>query len=228
MAPVTGGLVVRYEDDYLAVISKPAGLVVHPSSGVASGTTLTGELAKLWPANAAFDADRAGLVHRLDKDTSGLLLVAKSGSVLAALREAFATREVRKRYAAAVEGTPRETRGIIDAPVRRHMHERHKMAVLPDGKKAVTEYSIRATNGTYSLLDVWITTGRTHQIRVHLSALGTPIAGDVAYGGRPTTPRQMLHALKLELPHPHTGEMLNVTDTLPRDMRDFLNRQGLA
>lgn len=227
MAKVGAAISIRFEDESLAVLSKPAGLTVHPGDGVREHT-LVDELALLWPANKEFDAERYGLVHRLDKDTSGLLLVAKTAHALSNIRALFVTRTVTKRYRAVVEGTPKQPEGVIDAPISRHVHERHKMAVLPGGKSARTTYSVVAGNGRFSLLDVWIESGRTHQIRVHLSALGNPVVGDVTYGARDSASRQLLHAVGLTLPHPVTAQVLKVTDELPSDMRDFLKSEGLA
>ncbi len=226
----TEELTVRYEDAQLAVISKPAGLVVHPGAGTA-GLTLLDALAGRWPELGGLDGERAGLLHRLDKDTSGLLLVAKTEAAKANLSAQFATRAVSKRYQAVVHGRPAHATGAIDAPITRHHADRKRMAVRPDGKSAQTHYEVVSSAGGFSLLDVRITTGRTHQIRVHLAALGHPIVGDQKYG-RQTPPdqeldRQWLHALELGFTHPSSGEPITVTDELPPELLEFLESRGL-
>lgn len=223
-------LLVRYEDDEVAAVSKPPGLVAHPVGGHSRGAaapTLADLLAKRWPMVATVGpAERHGLVHRLDKDTSGLVLVAKTARAFDSLTKQFADRRVEKRYVALVEGVPAVPRGRIDAPVGRHYARGEKMTVHPDGRTAETKYEIAETVGDYALLDVWPSTGRTHQIRVHLAALGHPVAGDTTYG-RPQRPaglgRQFLHAAEIKFTHPVTGRQVRVKDPLPADLQKFLD-----
>ena len=217
---------IRYEDDALLVISKPAGLVVHPGAGNRDGTLLD-QLPELRPELAG--VERMGLVHRLDKDTSGLLVIAKTDQAKTKLSRAFANRRVAKRYTAVVHGTPAPPTGVINAPITRHHADRQKMTVRPDGKAATTEYAVLRSAGNRSLLDVWIGSGRTHQIRVHLAALGTPVVGDATYG-QPEAElgRQFLHAIELEFPHPETGQGVRVVDELPQHLRQYLGNHGLS
>ena len=230
-------LLVRYEDDEVAAVSKPPGLVAHPagnrrtvlegqSSKDSPQSTLSGLLAKRWPAVAQVGpAERHGLVHRLDKDTSGLVLVAKTDQAFEALTKQFADRTIEKKYVALVEGIPAVPRGRIDAPVGRHYAKGERMAVHPDGRTAQTTYEIAESLDGYALLDVWPSTGRTHQIRVHLAALGHPVAGDTTYGAkrRPAgLGRQFLHAAEISFNHPVSGQRIRVKDPLPADLRKFL------
>lgn len=218
---------VRYEDDYLAVVDKPAGLVVHPGAGH-RGPTLVDDLAARWPANHAFDHVRYGLVHRLDKDTSGLLLVAKSGEAYARLKELFATRRVGKKYVAIVTGVPRKRTAVIEAPVGRDKSKRTAMAVDPGGRDASTTYRVVSDNGRYARLEVTIASGRTHQIRVHLGALGHPVVGDAVYGLPASgVHRQLLHAAELTFDHPVTGEPVTVQAPVPSDFQTFIRRERL-
>lgn len=225
---MTEVLLVRYEDEEVAVISKPPGLVAHPTGRGSGAPTLAELLVKRWPAVATVGpAERHGLVHRLDKDTSGLVLVAKTKSAFEALTKQFADRTVAKRYVALVEGVPAVPRGRIDAPVGRHYarDKTEQMTVHPDGRTAETKYEIAQTLGDYALLDVWPSTGRTHQIRVHLAALGHPVAGDTTYGSkeRPAgLDRQFLHAAEIKFVHPVTGKQVRVKDPLPTDLDGFL------
>lgn len=217
---------VCYEDAELAVISKPAGVVVHPGAGTA-GPTLLDALAKRWPELSSLDGGRVGLLHRLDKDTSGLLLIAKTEAAKTHLGTQFAERRITKRYQALVHGRPNHPTGRIDAPITRHHTDRKRMTVRPDGKSAQTSYEVLSSGNGFSLLNVWITTGRTHQIRVHLAALGHPVVGDAKYGHH-TEPdqalgRQFLHAAELGFTHPQSGEPVSVTDELPDDLQQFLD-----
>ncbi len=215
---------VLLEEEEFAVISKPAGIVVHPTADQPAAGTLTSVLVKRWPELKT--AERNGLVHRLDKDTSGVLLVAKTSSAFTALTKQFADRSVKKRYTALVDGMPPVPRGRVDAPVARHYAKREKMTVHPDGRTAETTYEVTKALDDCSLLDVWPSTGRTHQIRVHLAALGNPVVGDTTYG-KPQRPagltRQFLHAAELTFTNPTTGRQVRVTDPLPDDLQNFLN-----
>jgi 23S rRNA pseudouridine1911/1915/1917 synthase len=195
--------------------------VVHPGAGNRDNT-LSDSLLKHWPELKG--NDRNGLMHRLDKNTSGLLLIAKTAEAHESLAAQFAERTITKRYTALVVGHPKEPEGVIDAPITRHHADRKKMTVRPDGKSAQTTYQEVDRIGDYSLLNVWIGTGRTHQIRVHLAALGHPVVGDVEYGEADARlSRQFLHATELRFWHPKTGRELKVTDDLPEDLRDFLD-----
>jgi 23S rRNA pseudouridine1911/1915/1917 synthase len=213
---------VLYEDEDLLVLNKPPGLLTHPAPGVYTGTVVNLLLARYFPQEVQ-EADRPegvrpGIVHRLDKDTSGVLVVAKHGGALEALARAFRDRLVMKRYLAITEGHPRE--GTLVAPIGRHPVERHKMhvgGVAP--RYAETDFRILATAGPYALVEARPHTGRTHQIRVHLKYLRAPILGDELYGrGSPHIPRQALHAYELRLPHPRTGRILEFTAPVPQDM----------
>jgi 23S rRNA pseudouridine1911/1915/1917 synthase len=213
--------IVRLEDDDLAVISKPAGLAVH--AGVGTSRTLVDVLVRRWPGMARVGpVGRHGLVHRLDKDTSGLLVVAKTETARQGLAAQFADRTVSKKYVALVEGVPKSARGKIDAPVGRR-GEGTRMALRADGRPAQTLYEARRTVDGFALLDVRPSTGRTHQIRVHLSALGHPVVGDAKYGhAHPELDRHFLHAAELSFRHPRTGKPIRVKDPLPSDLKGFL------
>lgn len=223
---VSKPLVIRHEDADVAVISKPPGQVTIAGPGQPVENSTAGVVVSQWPSLATIGPPgRNGVVHRLDKDTSGLVLIAKNTKAFDALTKQFADRAVEKRYEALVEGEPEVPRGRIDAPVTRHYAKREQMAVHPEGKTAETKYEVRETVGGYSLLDVWPSTGRTHQIRVHLAALGHPVVGDTTYGSkqRPTgLDRQFLHAAQISFTHPSTGQRVKVTDPLPEDLKTFL------
>jgi len=227
---------ILYEDVNLLVINKPAGMVVHPAPGHAGGT-LVNALLFHFPqlAPSAADNPRPGIVHRLDKDTSGCLLVAKSQADQLVLSRQFALRQVKKTYLALVRGQPAGTHGQIDLPVGRHTTDRKKMSThSPRGRTALTYWKIRERLPCAALLEVSIKSGRTHQIRVHLAAVGHPVVGDPVYGGRkhkyaPADPlqtarRQMLHARRLEFIHPRSGRRLSFTAPLPNDMQHLLER----
>lgn len=232
LAPESGELHILFEDAHLAVLDKPAGLTVHPAPGLESGT-LAHRLLHRYPELRDMDPQRPGIVHRIDKDTSGLLLVARSEAARLTLAEAFAARTVRKRYLALVAGVPHPPSGRIDAPIGRHPTQKVKMAVHKGGRPAVSDYETlhASPDSAFSLLGVRIHTGRTHQIRVHLRHLGHPILGDRLYGPglqacpeqcRPETfeklaSRQMLHAWQLEFAHPASGERLDFRQPPPRD-----------
>ncbi len=214
---------VPYEDEHLLVVDKPAGVVVHPSKG-----HLTGTLAQALEGTAEGGEDewRAGLVHRLDRDTSGLLVVAKSDPVHAALKDALQRREVVREYAALVEGRPPSRTGTIDAPIGRDRRVRTKHSTDTDTpREARTHFAIEEALPRFSLLKVTLETGRTHQIRVHLEAIGHPVAGDPEYGhaGLLGLHRQFLHARRLAFTHPVTGEDVAIESSLPEDLRAALD-----
>jgi 23S rRNA pseudouridine1911/1915/1917 synthase len=222
---IAARLNVVFEDAHLLVIDKPAGLVVHPAPGNWSGTLLNGLLAH--HAGAAL-LPRAGIVHRLDKDTSGLMVVAKTLISMTALSRAIAAREVERKYLALVHGVPRQPAWSVDLPIGRDPVARVKMAVQPGGKPARTDFVVLASSPGVSALRCHLHTGRTHQIRVHLSHHGLPLVSDALYGGRPALGmvRQALHATSLSFDHPATGERVSFEAELPADLAQAW--QGLA
>ena len=220
---------ILYEDAHLLAINKPPGLVVHPGSGHRSATLVHGLLHRCRDLPGA-DAQRPGIVHRLDKDTSGALLVAKTEQALRALMADFKQRRVRKTYHALLLRCPKESAGRIVAPIGRHPVDRKKMAIRPEqGRYAATAWQVLEcfSNG-WCWAEIGIETGRTHQIRVHMASLGAPVLGDVLYGGAtgrhdPLRPvRQMLHASTLDFHHPLTGAAMSCTAPLAEDMRHLL------
>lgn len=226
---------ILFEDEHLLLINKPPGLVVHPGCGHKSGTLAHGLLYHLQDLPGA-DAGRPGIVHRLDKDTSGILIVAKTEVVLRGLMAEFQQRKIEKVYHAILLRTPELHEGRIVAPLGRHPVARQKMAIQQHGKYAATQWAVQEqyANG-WCLAEVRIETGRTHQIRVHLSSIGFPVAGDVLYGGTVTSStainvkRQMLHASTLQFTHPASGEELRFTAPLWHDMKDVLTAlRGLS
>ena len=219
---------ILYEDDVLLVVDKPAGLVVHEGSGH-TGHTLVSALLAMRPelGAAGMDPRRPGIVHRLDRDTSGTLVVAKTPASLAALQRQFRRREVSKRYLALVHGSPAPARAAIEAPIGRDETNRARMSVAPGGRSARTEYETLERFRDVSLISVNLLTGRTHQIRVHMAAIGHPVVGDRTYGVRRDTfgaRRQMLHAQRLVIAHPSTQEPLTCEAPVPDDMRRVLDR----
>lgn len=220
---------VVYEDAHLLVIDKPAGLVTHPAPGHATGTLVNALLAHAPDMDDGDHSQRPGIVHRLDKDTSGLMVIAKDATTHTALTEQMRERAVIKRYLALVEGRIEPPSGTIDAPIGRDPRTRLKMALVSEargGRPARTRYqTLRYVPGR-ALLEVQLETGRTHQIRVHLAALRHPVVGDTVYGRpqAPMPPRQFLHAAHLEFRHPTTGEWMAFDSPLPPDLAEFLER----
>ena len=218
---------VPYEDAHLMVVDKPSGVVVHPGAGRTRGT-----LAQALSGRAAGGPDRlrAGIVHRLDRDTSGLLVVARSEAVHATLSEALHRREVRREYVALVEGIPDARSGTIDAPVGRDRADRTLVSTTSDRpRSARTHFEIREALARTALLALRLETGRTHQIRAHLAAIEHPVCGDARYGGRASgarlgLQRQFLHSSRLGFVHPLTGEELGFESDLPRDLEAALER----
>jgi 23S rRNA pseudouridine1911/1915/1917 synthase len=214
-------LEILYEDDFLAVLNKPAGVIVHPGAGQRDGTLVSGLLHHFGKLSDAGGVDRPGIVHRLDKETSGCLIVAKTDAAHRSLAAQFAGQRVSKTYLALVSGTPRWRSGVVDAPIGRHPVNRKKMAVSPSGRgrAAVTEYHLLDSTGEVSLLECRPRTGRTHQIRVHLKHLGCPVLGDSVYGRRGNFSRHMLHAWKLQFQHPIDGRSLAFEAAPPPEFR---------
>jgi 23S rRNA pseudouridine1911/1915/1917 synthase len=221
-------LQIAYEDEHLIVVDKPAGIVVHPARGHREGTlaqTLAGRAA------GGEDAWRAGIVHRLDRNTSGLLVVAKSDEVHRKLKAALAARDIRREYLALVEGRPPARSGTIEAPIGRD--RRHRTLMSTDGdapKPAITHFEFERALAQATLLRVRLQTGRTHQIRVHLRAIGHPVCGDPDYGhaGLYGLERQFLHAARLAFDHPLTGAPLDVVSALPPDLERALAAAAAA
>jgi len=222
-------LEILFENEDVLVINKPAGLVVHPAAGHRTGTLVAAVLAHAPQIQTLGEVERPGIVHRLDKDTSGIILVAKNGDAQTFLQKAFERREVRKTYLALVDGAPPTPEGRIQAPVGRDPSHRQRMAIVPAsrGRQAETVYHTLERLGEYTLLEVVPLTGRTHQIRVHLEFLGCPVVGDRVYGRRtPSLPvrRQLLHAARLELRLPNEGQPRLFTAPLPVDFQEALGR----
>jgi 23S rRNA pseudouridine1911/1915/1917 synthase len=225
LAPAPVSVAVLYEDEQLLVVDKPAGISVHPGAGEKSGT-LAGQLLTLGAAGGP-DPDRPGIVHRLDRDTSGALVVARSEAAHTALQEAIRGRGVERRYVALVRGHPRSRTGRIDAPLGRDRRDPTRRSLDTDEPRdAVTHFELRETTPQHALLDVSLETGRTHQIRVHLAAIGLPVSGDAQYGvkGDLGLVRQFLHAYRLRFAHPLTGAEVDVASPLPTDLEAALAR----
>ena len=247
---------IVFEDEHLAVINKPAGMVVHPGAGITSGTLanaiawhfkseppalaggqIAGTNSTKWPPADAGGSDRVGIVHRLDKDTSGLIVVAKSEEVHEAMSGLFRDREVYKSYVALVHGSPRDNTGIIDRPMARDRWHRTKMTVAANGRNALSLWKVRKRFDKFALFEVEIKTGRTHQIRVHLASINHPVVGDETYNeGRDNTVanidvknairimgRFFLHAEKLSFTHPVTKEQMEFVQPLPDELNRFLD-----
>lgn len=225
-------LEVRYEDDRLLVVAKPAGLVVHPGPGHPTGTLVNALLGRPGTSlsTGGGAAGRPGIVHRLDKDTSGLLLVAKDDATHLALARDLAAHRVERHYLALVQGRLPAGTGTVDAPVGRHPRDRKRMAVLPaGGRQAVTHWRVLETFPAVQLTEATLETGRTHQVRVHLASLRHPLVGDRTYGADPTLAtrlavgRPFLHAWRLAFTHPTTGTLVDLTEPLPPDLQTPLD-----
>lgn len=221
-------LSIAYEDDDILVVDKPAGLVVHPAPGHRAGTLVNGLLARGTNYGGIAGTLRPGIVHRLDRDTSGLLMVAKNDVAQASLMAQLKARRIKKTYLALVLGTVAAAAGRIEAPIGRDPKHRMRMAVVADGRPAVTGYRVRERFDGWTLLELDLVTGRTHQIRVHLAAIGHSVAGDVVYGtgtarrGPDGLARLFLHAWRLELQAPSDGHLVRVTADLPDELERVL------
>jgi len=220
---------ILYQDGDLAVVVKPRGMVTHPAAGHAEGTLVNALMHHLDSLGGIGGELRPGIVHRLDKDTSGLMIVAKRDESQMALSEMLSERKIEKHYRALVEGRMKESSGRVELPIGRSKKDRKKMAVDPEGREAVTEWKILAEGRECTLLDVHILTGRTHQIRVHMKAIQHPVCGDPLYGWErgARVPGLMLHAYSLRFVHPGTGENLFFTAPLPEDFQQGLKSNGI-
>ncbi|RLD92423.1 MAG: RluA family pseudouridine synthase [Aquificota bacterium] len=240
LVPLSMELPIFYEDEHLLVLDKPAGLVVHPAPGHENDTLVNALLAHCGDLKGIGGVERPGIVHRLDKDTSGLLVVAKDEATHQALVDQFQSQQVEKVYLALVYGCPRLLEGTIRTCLARHPIHRKKMAVVEEGKEAVTHYRVLASGSGLSLVEVKIETGRTHQIRVHMHYIGHPIVGDPVYGGRmprdlspslkeviKAMGRQALHHHRMRFVHPVTGEGMTFASPLPEDISNVLREAGL-
>lgn len=225
--PESIALTILYEDDQVAVIDKPAGMVVHPAAGHMSGTLVNAILARWSQIGTFSEPERAGIVHRLDKETSGVIVVAKTEEALNDLREQFKERTIRKRYVTLVEGVPSTPDGLIDAPIGRDPNQRKRMTVTPDGRQAVSEFHVLDHYADHTLMEVLPKTGRTHQIRVHLAFIGCPVVGDTVYGRRKQRikmKRHFLHAASITFDLPGSIETITVESPLPVGLQDVLNK----
>jgi 23S rRNA pseudouridine1911/1915/1917 synthase len=223
-------LEIVYQDTDLVIVNKPVGCAAHPSPGWTGPTVVGALVAAGIPLTSSGPAERQGIVQRLDVGTSGLMMVAKTEAAYLKLKDMFRNREIKKIYHALAQGHIEPAIGTIDAPIDRHPKEDYKMAVVTDGKPSVTHYEVIEYYRSVSLLKVELETGRTHQIRVHMSAIRHPLVGDLTYGADPNlaeeigVTRPWLHAQALEFAHPVSGLPVSVTATYPRDLTDSLSR----
>lgn len=231
LVPENIPLDIVYQDEHIVVINKQPGLVVHPGHGNNTGTLVNALLFHVKQLSTDGEPGRPGIVHRLDRDTSGLMVAAKSNEAYHGLVTAFTNRMIDKRYQAIVTGKPKKEHGMIELPIARHKKYRQKMSVDDEGREAVTEYWIakiwQKMTGTFTLVDIKIHTGRTHQIRVHMSATGTPVIGDQIYSKRwekHKVPYLLLASTALSFDHPVTGEPLSFTAPMPGHMVEFIEK----
>jgi 23S rRNA pseudouridine1911/1915/1917 synthase len=220
---------ILYEDDSLIILNKPAGLVVHPSAGHPSGTLVNALLAHCGTLPGINGIQRPGIVHRLDKDTTGAIAVAKTEQAFHHLQDQFRTKTARRDYLGIVYGAPKQETGTVDQPIGRHLVDRQKQAVVPEekgGRRAITHWQVKERLGNFTLMHFELETGRTHQIRVHSAFIGHPIVGDLTYGsGRSigvNLPGQVLHAWRLRLKHPLTEEWVEAIAPLPESFTKLL------
>lgn len=216
---------IVYQDADICVVNKPAGMVVHPAPGNPSGTLVNALMFQLGDLSGVGGEIRPGIVHRIDKDTSGLLVVAKNDAAHAFLADQLKTHSVARTYIALCEGNIREDEGTVNAPIARHRTDRKKMAVVPGGREAITHFKVLERFGELTLLEVELETGRTHQIRVHMASINHPLVGDPVYGHAKNSlgfTGQALHAARLRLTHPRTGEKMEFTAPLPANFEAAL------
>ncbi len=229
---VVEGLKILLDDDDFVVVDKPVGVAAHPSPGWVGPTVVGGLAGAGYRISTSGSPERVGIVHRLDVGTSGVMVVAKTERAYTALKRAFKERTVDKVYHAVVQGLPDPLTGTIDAPIGRHPGHDWRFAVIEDGRESVTHYEVIEAFGKASLVEIHLETGRTHQIRVHFSALRHPCAGDLTYGADPRLAatlgltRQWLHARELAFDHPGTGERIRVTSDYPQDLAYALEVLG--
>ena len=223
-------LEIVYQDEDVAVVNKPQGMVVHPSAGHTSGTLVNALMYHIQDLSGINGVLRPGIVHRIDKDTSGLLMIAKNDQAHVALADELKDKKSQRKYWAIVHGNLPNDRGVIEAPIGRSEKDRKKQAVMAKGKPALTRFQVLERFGDYSLVELQLETGRTHQIRVHMAYIGHPVAGDEVYGPRKTLKGhgQFLHARTLGFTHPRTGEVLEFTAEAPAIFQETLEklRQG--
>ncbi len=227
LVPEALPLNIVYQDEQVLVVDKPAGLTVHPGPGHSQGTLVNALLAHYPELKEVGDPLRPGLVHRLDADTSGLMVVARTPLAYESLANQMRNRTVTKVYLALVRGHPKPQEGVIEAPIARHPRDRQRMGIVAEGRQAATHYLTTKLFRGFALLEVRPHTGRTHQIRVHMAALGHPVAGDAKYGGRvPFLKRQFLHAHRLGFQLPPTMTHVEFTSALPPDLEAALATLG--
>lgn len=217
---------IVYQDEDVAVVNKPQGMVVHPSAGHTSGTLVNALLYHVKDLSGINGVLRPGIVHRIDKDTSGLLMIAKNDEAHTKLAEELKAKKSLRKYIAIVHGNLPNDRGMIEAPIGRSEKDRKKQAVTAKGKEAVTRFQVLERFGDYTLVELALETGRTHQIRVHMAYIGHPVAGDEAYGPRKTLKGhgQFLHAQTLGFTHPRTGELVEFTAEAPAIFQETLEK----
>lgn len=222
------GLSIIYNDDEIVVVDKPIGCAAHPAPGWTGPTVIGALIAAGYTISTSGPAERAGIVHRLDAGTSGLMIVAKTDRAYLALKEMFRTHDIEKTYHALVQGHMDPSEGTIDAPIDRHPTQDHRFAVVADGKESITHYEVIEYYRSVSMVKVELETGRTHQIRVHFSALGHPLVGDTTYGADPVLGKSLamrrpwLHALELRFAHPVSGEAMVLRAEYPADLQASL------
>lgn len=226
LQPLDVDIEIVYEDEDIAVVNKPRGMVVHPAAGHAQDTLVNVLMARLSSLSGINGELRPGIVHRIDKDTSGLLVVAKNDFAHQSLAAQIKEHSARRTYETVVRGRLRDDEGTVDAPIGRSRRDRKKMAVVSDGRDAVTHWQVIARYAGWTHVRCVLETGRTHQIRVHMAHIGHPVAGDPLYGGRDelSVGGQCLHARELELTHPRTGERMVFTTELPDYFKKVLTK----